>query len=96
VTEPKPERVAFKQILNAGYLQVGDNLLLDKPECEAVILEDGHLKVGDLTGSIHRLGARLKNAPTCNGWMHWFYRDADGQIQPIDALREQYRAQAGN
>jgi DNA modification methylase len=90
--EPKPVRVAFKQLLDAGYLQTGDRLMLDKPECEAVILDDGRLQVGDLVGSIHRLGARLKGVPSCNGWMHWFYRNADGQLQPLDVLREKYRA----
>lgn len=88
----KPARVAFSELLDAGYLQVGDRLVLDKPECEAVILADGRLQTGDLLGSIHRLGARLKGVPSCNGWMHWHYRDADGQLQPIDALRAKYRA----
>jgi modification methylase len=26
-------------------------------------------------GSIHKLGATLQNAPSCNGWTWWHYED---------------------
>jgi modification methylase len=41
------------------------------------------------TGSIHKLGALLQNAPACNGWTFWHY-EADGGLKPIDALRQTY------
>lgn len=89
---PKPPRVAFRRLLEAGYLQAGDRLWFDQPDCEAVILPDGRLQAGDQVGSIHRLGAQLKGTPSCNGWMHWQYQDANGQFRPLDDLRQQYRA----
>ena len=87
-----PPRVAFARLLEQGYLRVGDHLVLDEPECTAVILPDGRLQSGELTGSIHRLGALLKNAPSCNGWKHWYYQDDSSKLRPIDDLRQQYRA----
>ena len=93
LAEPvKPPRVAFRQLVEAGYLQVGERLYLDQPDCEAAIMADGRLQAGELSGSIHRLGARLKETPTCNGWMHWRYAGDEGNLHPIDALRQQYRA----
>lgn len=92
VTRPKPPRVLFDMLLMAGYVRPGDKLYLDLPTCEAVILSDGCIQVGDRSGSIHRLGALLKNAPSCNGWKHWYFKDEHGQMHPIDELRQQYRA----
>ena len=41
------------------------------------------------TGSIHKLGATLQNAPSCNGWTFW-HHEADGALKPIDTLRQTY------
>lgn len=89
---PKPSKVPFEALINAGYLHVGQVLYLDSPEATAVILEDGQLQSDGYQGSIHRVGAKLKNAPACNGWEHWYYEDeASGERQPIDVLRERFR-----
>ena len=42
-----------------------------------------------LTGSIHKLGAVLQGAPSCNGWTFWHYEEA-GALKPVDALRQAY------
>jgi DNA modification methylase len=89
----KPARVPFVDLLAAGYLQPGDRLYLDQPDCEAIIQANGRLRAGEANGSIHRLGAALKGTPSCNGWKHWCYRDESGDLQPIDTLRQRYRAQ---
>ncbi len=86
----KAARVPFKMLLEHGYLKAGQTLYLDRSGHTAVILESGLLQVNGLSGSIHQVGARLKNAPSCNGWMHWYYRDnLTGQIKPIDVLRQE-------
>ena len=41
---------------------------------------------GDLRGSIHKVGALLQNAPSCNGWTFWHF-ERDGALQPLDVLR---------
>ena len=88
----KPARVPFHELIEAGYLRPGDRLYLDKPDCEAVILADGRLQAGDMVGSIHQLGKQFKDTPSCNGWMHWLYHDAEADtLRPIDHLRQQYR-----
>jgi modification methylase len=89
--QEKPTRVAFRSLLDLGYLQPGQNLFLDKPHSKAEILPDGTLKANGFVGSIHRVGAQIKNAPSCNGWMHWRYLDQAGQYQPIETLRKQAR-----
>jgi modification methylase len=92
----KPARVSFKTLLERGILQPGEALYLDGSGQTATILEDGQLQVDGLIGSIHKVGARLKEMPSCNGWTHWYYRDGEtGQRRPIDALRQRVRQSLG-
>ena len=88
----KPARVPFKSLLEQGYLKPGQLLYLDKPHTKAEILENGQLKANGFVGSIHRVGAQLKDAPSCNGWVHWLYLDNEEKYQPIDVLRNEARS----
>lgn len=90
VYHEKPPRVAFKKLLKAGYVQVGQKLYLDEPAIEAVITKNAKLKVGQEVGTIHGLACHLKNVPSTNGWRHWFYEAKDGARYPIDMLRYEY------
>ncbi|RYY27377.1 MAG: site-specific DNA-methyltransferase [Sphingomonadales bacterium] len=82
-------RVAFGQLVENGYIAPGTVLTDAKRKHRAVIGADGSLKCGDATGSIHKVGATLQNAPSCNGWTYWHYEAADG-LKPIDAVRQTY------
>jgi len=55
---------------------------------------DGSLANGDATGSIHRMGAHVQNAPSCNGWTFWHFKSDQG-LAPIDLLRRKFRTQMG-
>jgi modification methylase len=82
-------RVAFGQLVENGYLAPGTVLTDAKRRHRAVVGADGSLKCGDLAGSIHKLGATLQDAPSCNGWTWWHYEEA-GALKPIDAVRQTY------
>ena len=86
--EPK---VPFGALVEAGLLQPGDRLYCPKGEREARVRADGSLVSGALTGSIHKLGALLENAPACNGWTYWRFKTDQG-FKSIDALRAEVRA----
>jgi modification methylase len=47
--------------------------------------------MGQLTGSIHKLGALAQSQPACNGWTFWHVR-TDAGLAPIDVLRAKLRA----
>ncbi|MFN4289159.1 MAG: site-specific DNA-methyltransferase [Brevundimonas sp.] len=84
-------RVPFGALVEAGLLRPGDRLYCPRGEREARVRADGSLAHGDLTGSIHKLGALLENAPACNGWTYWRYK-SDRGYRLIDDLRAQIRA----
>jgi len=58
----------------------------------AKVRVDGSLVSAEHRGSIHQVGAALENAPSCNGWTYWQFK-RDGQLIPIDILRQQIRAE---
>ncbi|WP_035303963.1 site-specific DNA-methyltransferase [Brevundimonas aveniformis] len=84
-------RVAFGSLVEAGLLRPGDRLYCPKGQREARVRADGSLIAGELTGSIHKMGALMENAPACNGWTYWRFK-SDRGLQPIDVLRAQVRA----
>jgi modification methylase len=87
VDAPKP-RVTFLSLVESGTLRVGDSLSLKGRNLSAQIQEDGTLVANGVRGSIHRLAAVLLGLPSCNGWMHWYFRDeSSDERRLIDALR---------
>ncbi|WP_269714486.1 site-specific DNA-methyltransferase [Caulobacter sp. NIBR2454] len=85
-------RVPFGHIVEAGLLQPGDMLFDPKGERAAKVRADGSLVVGDLAGSIHKVGAMVQSAPACNGWTYWHFKTDKG-LAPIDVLRAKVRAE---
>ena len=82
-------RVAFGTLVETGYLQPGTKIWDAKRRWSATVRADGSLTVGTEIGSIHKLGATLQKAPSCNGWTFWHY-EAEVGLKPIDALRQTY------
>ena len=91
-TSKKAEpRIPFGMVIEAGLLRAGDELYCPKGKRAARVRADGSLVAGDLSGSIHKLGALVDQAPACNGWTFWHMK-TDRGLLPIDGLRSQIRA----
>ena len=52
-------------------------------------------RIETMKGSIHKVGAAVQGAPSCNGWTFWHYQDGQAS-KPIDSLREMIRQEIGN
>jgi modification methylase len=85
-------RVPFGRVVEAGLLNPGDTLWCPKGKRAARVRADGSLAVGDLVGSIHKIGAMMDNAPSCNGWTYWRFKTDAGFAQ-IDVLRDKIRSE---
>lgn len=83
-------KVAFGTLVETGYLTPGVVLSDAKRRWRATVRADGSL-LSDCgqSGSIHKLGSALQNAPACNGWTFWHHDDG-GVLKPIDTLRQTY------
>ena len=98
--KPKREkpRVPFGWLIERGLLQPGAVLTDSKNKHKVTVYADGSVmaqnRVDQVRGSIHKVGAAVQGAQSCNGWTFWHYED-QGKPVPIDHLREQIRAQIG-
>lgn len=91
-SESKTRRIPFVKLLERGYLAAGQALYFGKQgQQQAVILADGHISCGKVSGSIHKVGRELLKAP-CNGWLAWYYiNQTNGDKEPLDVLRQKVR-----
>ena len=89
-------RVPFGALLERGLLQPGQPLYFrNRDNMAAVVLANGQIRHGQLSGSIHEVGRAIQGAP-CNGWEHWYYLDVStDERRAIDRLREIVRAENG-
>jgi modification methylase len=94
VRQPKQVRVPFGTLLESGMLRPGQSLFFIKDGLRAKILSDGHVKCGEITGSIHGVARTLMGGAPVNGWDVWYYKDENGTRQVLDKLRDKYREMA--
>jgi modification methylase len=87
MTEKRSQpRVAFGLLVECGMIAPGSRLTDSKRRWSALVGADGAIVCEGHSGSIHKVGAALQSAPSCNGWTFW--HTADGT--PIDALRQDH------
>jgi len=82
-------RVAFGALVEAGWISPGTTIFDKQRRHMAIVRADGSLESGKDAGSIHGVGKNLQGAPSCNGWTFW-HIEHEGEIKPIDALRQLY------
>jgi modification methylase len=67
-------------------MKPGATVYDSKKRWAAKVRADGTLAVGDVAGSIHRVGAAVQGLDACNGWTFWHY-ERNGGLTQIDELR---------
>lgn len=92
VSKREQMRIPFGWLLEHGYLKPGTELQDSKGRNKVKIHADGNIKTyeGTHRGSIHKVGAAVQNAPSCNGWTYWHYKEGNKML-PIDTLRQRLR-----
>jgi modification methylase len=85
-TKREAVRIPFGSLVEQGLITAGTTVFDRQRRVSAMVGPDGSLSAGDIRGSIHKVGALLQNAPSCNGWTFWHF-ERDGMLQPLDVLR---------
>lgn len=89
----KEPRIPFGAVLEHGLLKAGDWLFDSRQKFAAKVRTDGSLLADrNISGSIHKVGATLQGAPSCNGWTFWHY-ERNNDLEVIDTLRQRLRAE---
>ena len=82
-------RVAFGTLVETGYIAPGTEICDRKRRFKVRVRADGSLRHEGGEGSIHKIGAAVQGAPSCNGWTFWHYDDGKA-LRPLDDLRQTY------
>ena len=85
-------RIPFGWLLEHGLLEAGSEIQCAKGITKARVRADGSVLTGDHKGSIHKVGAAVQNAPSCNGWTYWHVK-VGREMVPIDHLRQRLRSE---
>ncbi|WP_404380324.1 site-specific DNA-methyltransferase [Caenispirillum salinarum] len=85
-------RVPFGNLVERGMLKPGDVLYDPRGKAVAKVKADGTIVSAEHKGSIHKVGAAIQGAPSCNGWTFWHFKTGD-QMVAIDLLRQKLRAE---
>ncbi|MBK1794510.1 site-specific DNA-methyltransferase [Devosia sp. WQ 349] len=88
----KETRIPFGSLVEQGLIEVGAELFDSQRRFTAMVRADGSLVSGHHQGSIHKVGALVTGAESCNGWTFW-HHEQNGAVAPIDSLREGIRQQ---
>ena len=83
-------RVSMEQLVKNNYIKEFQTIYTKNKKHSATVLSDGSIKNGVGTGSIHEIGAMIKESEGCNGWMFWYFEDQD-KLTLIDECRKNYR-----
>lgn len=94
VEKTKEPRIPFGYFVEQGFIPAGSKLVHLGSGVEATVVVDGSLhsviQSGEtVTGSIHKVGAKVAGTETCNGWTFWSQRREDGTTVLIDAIRQE-------
>jgi modification methylase len=87
-------KVPFGALVECGLVAPGTVVTDAKRRWTARVLADATLETDGKQGSIHKIGAAVQGAPSCNGWTFW-HVEQDGKLMPLDALRQRYLAELG-
>ena len=82
-------RVAFGVLVESGLVPAGTMVTDAKRRWSASVRADGSIVCGVHSGSIHKVGAALQGAPSCNGWTFWHVENG-GSLQPLDTVRQHH------
>lgn len=87
--ETKKPKVAFGNLIEKGYVKIGEKLYSEKKDREAVVQANASIESGNEIGSIHKISAKILNKESNNGWDFWYVL-RNNKLVSIDSLRYAY------
>jgi site-specific DNA-methyltransferase (adenine-specific)/modification methylase len=90
--EVKKPRIPFINLIDKGFIKVGELLFSKDEKLTAKIQADSSIESNEIVGSIHKVSAKLSNKESSNGWTFWYVK-RKGKLIVIDDLREEFAKQ---
>ena len=83
-------KIPFGELVEQGIIPPGAVLTDKKERFKAKVTVDGSIKVNNISGSIHQVGAEIQGLPSCNGWDFWHFKNKSTTVL-LDNVRDKYR-----
>jgi len=90
MTAREAPRVPFSALIERGMIRPGETLFDARRNVAALVRADGAVQLGNVVGSIHRVGAVAQGAEACNGWTYW-HVERKKKLTLIDQFRAEIR-----
>ena len=87
--EVKKPKVPFINLIDKGFIKVGDFIFSKDEKQKAQIQADSSIESNGFVGSIHKVSAQLLVKESNNGWTFWHVKKY-GKLVSIDDLREEF------
>lgn len=87
--EKRKPKVPFGNLIEKGYVKIGENLYSRDGKNSAQVQADSTLSLNGEIGSIHKISATILKKENHNGWSYWYVKRSNGMIS-IDQLRHDY------
>ncbi len=88
--EEKPPKVPFGNLIEKGFVKIGERIFSFNKKHSAIVLANGSLQSDNgIIASIHKLSALLLQKQSNNGWNFW-YVERNNKLVSINKLREEY------
>ena len=88
-------KVPFGELVEQGIIPPGAILTDKKEKYKATVTVDGSLKIKNISGSIHQVGATIQGLSNCNGWDFWHIKNQSTSTL-LDKVRDEYRNKKTN
>jgi len=87
--EKRIPKVPFGNLIEKGYVKIGENLFSRDGKNFAQVQADSSLALNGTVGSIHKISATILKKENHNGWAYWYVKRPIGLIS-INQLRYDY------
>lgn len=87
--EKRKPKVPFGNLIEKGYIKIGETLFSRDGRFKAIVLADASLVGDGIVGSIHKVSAYYLGKESNNGWSFWYVK-RDNKLICIDELRHDY------
>ena len=87
--ETKKPKVPFANLIEKGYIKIGENLYSKDEKKSAQVNADSTISQNEITGSIHSVSAAILKKLSSNGWSYWYVK-RENKLVSIDELRYDY------
>jgi len=87
--ERRKPKVPFGNLIEKGYVKIGENLFSHDGKNFAQVQADASLALNGEVGSIHKISACILKKENHNGWSYWYVK-RNNRLISIDELRHDF------